>query len=261
MAFGDFVQIDTNFANSTSVVVTLTSSPTAGNLLVGCHFNRHDNVQGGTAPTDDTSDTFTQVVIIDDAGSGDDFGMYYKVSDGDESTVEFTGGGSDYQTACVVELLGTGGFASPALKAYGAGDAGGSTSTAGYCGVATPPAGNWIAVAGLSGRGADADWISSWSNSFVQRLEYHEAGYDNALGIATLAGSGGGNVTTTATKDDIISIGAIAIFEQAPVAGGSRRIMTISQIPKLLPLMLMVGAIKNPKLKRREFLNMMKWFK
>ena len=51
-----------------------------------------------------------QVVIVDDAGNGDDFGIYYKVADGDETSVTFTGGGADYQTACVVEIDGTGGF-------------------------------------------------------------------------------------------------------------------------------------------------------
>ena len=46
-----------------------------------------------------------------------------------------------------------------------------------------------------------------------------------------------------------------------PAAGGSRRIMTIGKLMNMWPLAFLVGAIRNPNLKRREMINPLNWIR
>lgn len=216
MAFGDQIQspIPTQFDEGTTVAVTLSQTGTSGNLLVACHFDR---ASGQTAPTDQNSDVFTQAVVVDDAGNADDLGIWYKISEGDETVITCNAGGSDYQTACVIEIEGP--FDATPLDDATAGEV--AEDTTAYSGQAAASIATAVAIAAVSLRDGAGNNIDSWDNSFVEAVEYHEASYNNVVAAAIRVLSASGNYSTVGNLDASFEhIGAIAIFKGVGGGGG-----------------------------------------
>ncbi len=221
MAFGDVVQSNEGTGSTATTNATLSSSPTAGNLIVlafaGDDYNGTPN-SPWTQPTGGEQQTYHGGYL------------WYHISDGSNS-YQYTIGSNSPSVWVIAEIEGP--FDSTPLDVSN-----GTLSTAGGNSLATPSVtpstGDRAALAtyGASSGSALNTRTATFSNSFttIRDIGASTGGTKDfiALGVRTLTGNGSTGYTTTGT----ISAGGspdsqsaiIAVFKKGAGGGGSQSI-------------------------------------
>lgn len=217
MAFGDVVQSNEGTGSTATTNATLSSSPTAGNLIVlafaGDDYNGTPN-SPWTQPTGGEQQTYHGGYL------------WYHISDGSNS-YQYTIGSNSPSVWVIAEIEGP--FDSTPLDVSN-----GTLSTAGGSSLATPSVtpstGDRAALAtyGASSSSALNTRTATFSNSFttIRDIGASTGGTKDfiALGVRTLTGNGSTGYTTTGT----ISAGGspdsqsaiIAVFKKGAGGGG-----------------------------------------
>jgi hypothetical protein len=205
MAFGDIVQSgedDAGDSNSTSVSVTLGSTPTEGNLLVACHTT---GATGSTGPSG-WSEAFA-LTFADDEGA-----LYYKIAGvAESSTVTCTSSQNKSNGLYVVEFEGS--WNATPLDVTATNGPTGSPSTLSTGTTAATAQNDEVAVAQFSIDGVRT--VTSWTNSFSERADL--TAQFKSLAVATKVLTSTGTVETTATfsSSPFEAYGGIATFKKA----------------------------------------------
>lgn len=212
MAFGDHIQSASASANSgTSVPVTI-STAVSGNLLLCSHFTGNVN---SVAPTGG----FAEAIAVSNGGDGDQAAIYWKISDGTETTVTPTSDGSDEQMATVSEFEGP--WESSPVDQTGTNDATSESATTVTTDGATSQA-DEIVYALVAARFQNLNF--TWDSSFIERGEPTSSYKTLTVSSILLTATGTPSSTATQGGSARTQMGCIATFKKQAVVGG--RIMS-----------------------------------
>lgn len=211
MAFGDLTQAQSNTANSGTTISVGSgqgwNTPASGTLLIAAHF---------TGATDSTAPSgFSEACVLTDSGNNDQGAIYYKISDGTESTITAGSGGSDEHMLFCYEFVGP--WESPPLDAVGVTD--GPESSATHDVSATLSVSDGLAVVLSTKRNGVA--TATWSDGFTEHAdsEIHSTFKDASSAYKVLTASG--SVSSTITwSSSAAGMANIALFEKEAAGGG-----------------------------------------
>lgn len=203
--FGDIIQRAKANAPSGAPVVTLTVNldytAISGNLLICAHFTSDIN---SIAPTG-----FSEAVAITNTTNNDELAIYYKISDGTETSVNPSSGISDEQAAIVWEIEGPWDASPFDVSATNAETTETTTST-GTTG--TTAQADEVAVTGIAVRVVSHHDDESWTNSFKEVDEETTDLKSMSSSMKVLSATGAQE--TSVDHASGISIGCIATFKK-----------------------------------------------
>jgi hypothetical protein len=224
MSFGDLIQSPSgfiDFSDSTAdVTVTLDTAAISGNLLVAVHFTGDSDSVGCV---DDDTDALTAIETAraTDGGNSDEGCIYYKISDGTETSIVASSNVNDEGLLVVLEFEGP--FdASPFDKAATSGPQTDTSAESGTTDVTTVD--DEVVVAGITVRDENTRINDTWSNGFTERADFG-TNESKGLGVASLVISVTGAQSTVGTLSaSRVHMGMIATFKAA--AGGTTAAVT-----------------------------------
>jgi len=228
MAFGDIVNTpatDTaSSASTTAVTVTLESTATLNNLLVAIHFT---GAADSVGVTDDDLNAFTEAVTATDASAADQGAIYYRVSDGTETSVIATDSNNTKEhVLSVYEIAGPINATPLDVVAKDEPYSGVDSGTTCPCGTtSTTTVASAIAIA-VQLYSDNTPPTTTWSDSFSEDIDSVGQDYNN-MATAHKVLSSTGAVTQTGTLSATSRyghMGMIAVFSGEAAAGG--RIMS-----------------------------------